>query len=186
MSLWVALFSALVLTSEAEKEFALCYGAPLWQLGLAQWMPHLLYPFCTAVASCPLYFLSHGVAVPSQRAFASASNRYTVLLFSFFVTFFFLSALMLFLRVLFGNLYVSFSALALCYFSMYQLQRWLLFGGVSASLVKYHIWITGFLLEDRFTITREAWLINRYAYLGAAYVLTFLALLLLKRKYYKP
>ena len=186
MSLWVALFSALVLTSDAEKEFALCYDVPLWRLGFSQWIPHLLYPFVTAVMSCPLYFLFHGLEEPSERAFSSSYTKYAVLFFSFFVTFFFFSALILFLRVLCGSLYVSFSALALFYYPCYQLQRALFLGNISVSSAKYHVWITGFLWEDRFAVTREMWLINRYAYLVAACVLTFLAFLILKQKYDKP
>lgn len=185
MSLWVALFSAFVLTSEAETEFTVCYGTPLWQVGFAQWMPHLLYPLFIAFLACPLYWRFHDFGNVGERAFASSAAQYSVLFFSFFVTFFFLSALMFFLRMLWRNLYVSFAAFMVFYFPFYQFHRSLSLGAHPVSFAKYDVWITGFLLEERFGVTREMWLTNRYCYLGIACILAFLSFLLLKQKYYK-
>lgn len=182
MSFWEGILSACILTSEDETEFARCYGASFPRLAFGQWLPHFLYPLLTAFLSCPLYFAFHDLRPQGGRDFSSLGVRYMTLLFSVFVTFLFLSALMLFLRVVVRNVYVSFAAFFVVYFVFYEFRRLLLQGAYPRQLVACDIWLTGFLFERAFPVTKDMWLGNRFGYLILSISLLLISYLLLKHQ----
>ncbi len=180
-SLWVGLFSALIMTCEAETEFAVCYGASMSKLVFSQWLAHFLYPFLAALILLPIAALESDFGKIGKKAFASSGTRALALIFSVFVTFLFLSALMLFLRIIMKNIYASFGGFFVCYFAFHEFRRLLVEGKFPLSYAKYDLWLTGLIFETRFSVTEELWLLNRYGYLFAASLLLFISFVLLKR-----
>ena len=180
-SLWVGLFSALIMTCEAETEFAVCYGASMPKLVFSQWLPHFLYPFLAVIIVLPITTIQSDFGKIGEKAFASSGIRVLVLAFSAFVTFLFLSALMLFLRVIMKNVYASFGGFFTCYFALHEFRRLLIEGKISLSCAKYDLWLTGLIFETRFSVTEKVWLLNRYGYLFAACLLLFFSFFLLRK-----
>lgn len=182
-SLLVALLSALILTSDTENEFAKCYGVPFTRLGFAQFLPHLVYPLLISLAAVPLYWVLWKAG--ALHEYSLPMPDYMTLFFSLFVTFFLVSAFTLFVRVAIRNMYVTFFAFLIAFSPCYNLHNNLLLKKLPITMAKYDIWITGLLYSEKYALTDEMWLTNRFSFLALAVVFTVAAYLVLRQRNYE-
>lgn len=182
-SLFVGLLSVFILTSDAENEFANCYGTSFVKLGFSHWFPCFLYPMIIAFLACPLYWLLYEQGI--LHSYSLPTPNIAVLLFSLFVTFFLSSAFVFFVRVLIRNMYGTLGVLLMIFTPFHTLHNNLLLRKVPMILGKYDIWITGLLYSDKYNLSMNIWWINRCIYLLLGIMFFSTALLILKQKNYR-
>ncbi len=176
-SFFAAMFCSFILRSDTENEFARCYGLSFARLGFSQWLPHVIYPLIAAVF-CALL-------CSSVRDFSREGIRNSVLLCSIFITFLFLCSLMLCLRILLREPYITVGVYSAIFLPLFTFHQNLLLKATSIAYAKYDLWITGLLYSEDYEVSFEAWLVNRVGFLlGALFLLAF-SILLMKQKNYE-